>query len=190
MAVVFWTIGGMVAAFFLILAGALLTPVKFRFFARSAPHPLFRLEARAFAGLTPSLRIADTTRERRKKSRNPKAADKKKSKKGRAMAKRAPAMLKAMPDLVAGLLKTIHFERLDIDGEFGLGDPADTGQLYGRLTPLIYGTAGSRKISVALRPDFDTARLSGTIDAMLSVRPAALLPPAIRFAWRSFGSKR
>lgn len=89
--------------------------------------------------------------------------------------------------LARDFFRAVHIRRLVVDADFGTGDPADTGTLFGRLTPLIYGFGGSERVQIALRPDFGAERLDGRAEAVLSVVPLALLFPAARFAfalWR------
>ena len=98
-------------------------------------------------------------------------------------------MLAALPRLLGEVVRAVHWEALHLDAEFGLNDPADTGQLYGCLTPLQYGAPWPPWMSIALRPNFERAGLCGELQATLRLRAAALLPPAARFAWRAFGPR-
>lgn len=96
-------------------------------------------------------------------------------------------MARAAPGLVGGLLRQFRILRIEAEADFGFDDPADTGAVYGLLAPFAFGLPPGTRSSVVLRPDFETPRLSGRIDATVEVTPIRLLPPALRFAWRSFG---
>ena len=70
------------------------------------------------------------------------------------------------------------------------GGPAETGQIFGMLTPVLYGVSNLRKIDVRIRPVFDQAAFSGHAAMVISVVPAMLVPPFLRFGWASFGPGR
>ncbi|MFW8635637.1 DUF2953 domain-containing protein [Cribrihabitans pelagius] len=92
--------------------------------------------------------------------------------------------------LAAEILRRVHIRRLVAQGTFGTGDPAETGQLFGLLAPLIHAPAPCRRLRLEVEPDFARASLSGRAELDLSVVPAALLLPAARFGWRAFGPVR
>ena len=98
-------------------------------------------------------------------------------------------MISAAPHLLAGLLRSIHLQYLNADVDIGFPDPADTGQVVGLLAPVLYSRRPTDAVHIAVRPDFSTARFSGEIVTVLTFIPAALMPPAIRFAWRVFGPR-
>ncbi|MFW8595065.1 DUF2953 domain-containing protein [Cribrihabitans neustonicus] len=89
--------------------------------------------------------------------------------------------------LAAEILRRVHICKLVAEGTFGTGDPAETGQLFGLLAPLIYAPAWSRRLRFEVEPDFSRACFSGRAELVLSVVPVALLGPAARFGWRAFG---
>jgi hypothetical protein len=100
-----------------------------------------------------------------------------------------PRAMGAAPQLLAGLLRPVHFERLAIDADIGLADPADTGQLYGMLAAAEHALPRPARVSIIVRPDFSGSRISGEADAALSFIPLLLIPPGVRFAWRVFGPR-
>ena len=55
--------------------------------------------------------------------------------------------------LVRDLLSQVEIKAFYANGEFGLDDPADTGALYGVLSPALYAAAGAG-YDVSVRPDF------------------------------------
>ena len=169
--------------------GVVVTPVRLRLHGQSTPRPSYRIYASVFGGMLPFMSVFDSENKPSPKKATKKASKRKKEKKQRRFFK-VGRVVPAVPDLIAGILHTIHFEHLFFDGEFGLPDPADTGQLYGHLTPLLFGASWSPAISISLRPDFNRTHLSGKLDTALRITPAALLPPVVRFAWRAmFGTE-
>ena len=95
----------------------------------------------------------------------------------------------AAPQLLRGLLKPVHLERLTVDADIGLADPADTGHLYGILAAANRAWSRPPRVSIAVRPDFSGARVSGELNAALSFIPLLLIPPGVRFAWLVFGPR-
>lgn len=98
---------------------------------------------------------------------------------------RTRRMVRAMPDLMSGLLSTIRIERLAVSGRLGLDDPAETGQLFGILMPLRFMATGTR-FAVDIEPDFDGPSFNGRFDARLRFQPVRAMPAAMRFGWRVF----
>ncbi len=188
MSVFLTTLIGLVVILLVLLGGVLLTPVKLRLYLRSSPKYQFRFEASLFGGTTPYIPIVDSTRRDKRAKKTPKKRKSKTSRKsGRGGGTR---LIKNAPRLLGDILGTFHFDYLNLDADFGLPDPADTGHLYGCMTPFLYGAPLPSGVAVSLRPDFNRARFSGVFDAALHITPVALLPPAFRFAWRTFGPKR
>ena len=172
----------------LLLIVLLVAPVRLRVRLRTSPDLSYRIEARALGGWTPGIPIADSARPRKADTRKPKK--KPSVKKHDRRISGGARMMSAAPEFLSGLLSAIHFEHLKLDADFGLNDPADTGQLYGCLTPLQFGAVSGRRTIVTLRPNFERACFAGDLDAALRFTIAAFLPPALRFAWRVFGPAR
>lgn len=91
--------------------------------------------------------------------------------------------LRALPCLLLSVMRHLRVEGLRLDGTFGTGDPALTGQIYGMLTPLAFGASGCERLSVTIRPSFGSACLSGSGEGSLRFTPAALIGPLLRFGW-------
>ncbi len=160
----------------------LVTPVKLRMRGTTDPHPHFRVEARPFGGLFP-VPVVDSHRKKTKAEKKPKAEKPDKPKHKRRALNGAEA-IDAIPDLIRRLIRAIHIEHLRLKGVFGFTDPANTGQVYGMLTPFIYGFQG--RTDVTISPDFNAKRLEGEVDAALSIIPMALIMPFLRFGWVLF----
>ena len=87
--------------------------------------------------------------------------------------------------LLASVLSAFRLVSLRIVGKVGLGDPADTGALFGLLMPVNYAPLGPR-IAVDLRPGFDGPVVEGSAELVMRVVPLRLLRAAAVFAWRVF----
>lgn len=177
LSILFWIVAGLGA----LLAAVLILPVSVRVRAAAGPARV-EVFARVLGGALPEFRMLDsrggpragreTTARRRARTAGP------------AFRTRA---LRALPRLIGDLLGRFRIVELRAEGTFGLGDPADTGMVYGALVPFLYGGPAVSRLSLDVAPDFDRVCLEGRADATIRFRPAALLPPFVRFGWQAFG---
>ena len=105
-------------------------------------------------------------------------------------------LLRRTARLVVTLFRQVRFEEICVHTMFGLEDPADTGMVYGFLTPVL-AAARARRLDVDCRPMFTETGWKGSVRATIRVRPLSLLavlavflvsPPVIRaleVAWHS-----
>lgn len=189
LAIVLWLLLALLLAAVLVLS----LPVRVRLLAQSGPVRRVSLELGLLGGLVPWIKVVDTARPAAPKPGAPKPERKPKAKRKRAPGRaRGLRMARAAPRLLRGLLGQIHLDRFHVNCVFGLDDPADTGRLFGLLAPIQYGTdwAWGRNVSIDMRPDFNRLCLDGNADVALAVTPLRLLPPAVRFAWATFGVRR
>ncbi len=177
------------AFLFALALAVVVTPVKLSLRFRSSPQWRLRIEARLFGGTTPAIPFHDSARRSTKKraKRRPRRTHRKDARSRKTSGLR---MFQAAPKLFADLLRPIRLTRLEIDADVGLGDPADTGQLFGLLAPIVYARPMAAISLINIRPDFTASRASGTLMAELSFIPAALIPPGVRFAWHAFGPRQ
>ena len=167
----------------------LITPVSLRVHLTNSPLFTYRVEVHAFGGLAPRLTLA--------KEPSQDAVPKNKTKQAKPRPRRSSrhkrvngALIRALPELVSGILCHVHLAELHIDADYGLGDPADTGQFSGLLMPLQYASPLPASVLLDLRPDFTKACLKGSMRAAVRFTVAAFLVPVLRFAWRAFGPGR
>ena len=184
MSVVLIILGATFALLLVLVMVLLSLPVLMDF--RLSRHQALRflLSARPLGGHGPRITIIDSNRPRKPKpaQKNNEALEKSKKRRTGMRVLFGSEALR----LVASLLRLIHFERLRAEAVFGLGDPADTGQIFGLLTPVIYGTGSC----IRLEPVFDGPCLEGFCEATFRVRPIALALPLLRFVWQVFGPAR
>lgn len=183
-----WGLASALIALLMLVSAILATPVKFAFEMRTLPQWRLKIVVRLLGGLTPEISIHDS--ERQQQQGTAPKAKKKTTTRSRRMLRRIPRAVAATPQLLAGLLRPVHLERLAIDADIGLADPADTGQLFGMLAAANHGFPQPPRMSIVVRPDFSGPRASGELDAALSFIPLLLVPPGLRFAWRVFGPRR
>lgn len=167
----------------------LITPVSLRVHLTNSPLFAYRVEVHALGGLAPRLTLArgpcqDAVPRHKTKQAKPKQRRSSRPKRVNG------ALIRALPELVKGILRHVHIAALHIDADYGLSDPADTGQLSGLLMPLQYASPLPAAVLLDLRPDFTRACLKGSMTATVRVTLAAFLVPALRFAWRAFGLGR
>lgn len=170
----------------LLLLAAIFAPVRIRLRAQFGTAGGYRLALRPFGGLGPRLVVADS---RRKTAKKPKA--RRKARRGRSRWRPGPRRFaRAAFRLIADLAGCLRLNAAALDIRFGTGDPAETGQVFGLLAPLIHGTAGASRVTIAAVPVFDRAVLGGRAALDASVTPARLVPPFVRFVWSAFGPVR
>ncbi|MEM8837541.1 MAG: DUF2953 domain-containing protein [Pseudomonadota bacterium] len=190
MGILLWSFLILLALVILIIGAVVLTPMTLGLIIKTEPKLRVKVGIAPFFGLA---RItlhdsAEPSKEEPKKPDEPKP-DKpwRPSKRTVGYGRRAIA---AFPDLLSSIWHRVFLDHLKIDADIGLGDPADTGQLYGLLIAPAMLTSNSERIDIAIRPDFMKERLSGEIDAALRFTPAAFFWPILVFltrvvAWRA-----
>lgn len=181
---VIWALVSALIVLLLLVGVVLATPVKLAFTMTTSPQWRLKIVARLLGGLTPAIAIHDSVRHQQ--LRRAPRAKKKKATRSRRRSGWIPRAVAATPQLLAGLLRPVHVERLAIDADIGLADPADTGQLFGMLTTANHALPRPPRVSIVVRPDFSGSRASGELDAALSFVPLFLILPGVRFAWRVF----
>ncbi len=174
--ILLWLIG----LILLLLILALVLPLRLRLSFRSDPQSRYHVTVCPFGMRLTGIRVHDS---RRRAPEEAQKTPKRKARKKRSRLKARTDAILTLPATLGQMIRAVHIDDLRIDGEFGLGDPADTGQLYGQLTPLIYGS----RAQVNLRPNFDMACLRGAADMQLRVIPIVFLWPIAGFLWRMFG---
>lgn len=183
-----WGLATALAALLVLAIAVLATPVKLAFVVSTSPRWRLMIAARLLGGVTPPIPIHDSAR-RRPKREKPPAKERRWAGMSRKTRASLPRAIAGAPRLVTGLLRPIHLERLAVDADIGLADPADTGQFFGWFAAATYVLPSTSALSIDVRPDFSGPRASGEVGAELSFVPVAFIPPGVRFAWRVFGPR-
>jgi hypothetical protein len=95
---------------------------------------------------------------------------------------------------VRDVLGQAHIRDFVLRARYGLDDPAETGQVYGALAPLLV-LASVNRLNVQCTPDFARSSFEGACSGTLSIRPLSVVavvgaflcsPPVWRAAraWR------
>ncbi len=161
-------------------------PVRFAMTGELGTAARLRFTIGLLGGVIPAMTVYDSAKPEKPREKKPRKQPKRrKAWQGKGSAR----MVGEFPALLRGLLRQIELEEFRLTGRFGTGDPADTGAVFGMVSPLLYGIQ-TKRVSITLKPDFNDACLDGRLRAALRITPIALLPPILRFAWRAFGPVR
>ncbi len=177
---------GVLAAVVLAVVAALATPVHVGVRLRRTDRTRARWRVRALAGLidvrfggetatepdaSPEAQAARAERPRRRRGRKPGA--------GLAVL-RSPGFAGRAMRVVPDLGRRIRWEEFSLEATFGFDDPADTGQLYGLLSPLLVAGAAAGW-PIRCEPRFTGACFEGACAAGARLRPLAVIWVALRF---------
>ena len=84
--------------------------------------------------------------------------------------------------LIKKVLRSIHFKKFRAEITAGLGDPADTGLLYGAFSMIVPVFGSTREIRQFWIPDFGNEPvLKGTSDGLIRFHPIEVLPAFLSF---------
>ena len=164
----------------------MITPIHVELSWQNNPAKRATVLLRLFGGVSPAIRVYDSAAPRKPEKPARKRSKRKRRKSGTQSWVPHGNILTEVMALLRRVLGAIHIDMLHLDAEVGLGDPAETGQLFGQLCPLIYTSGGH----VTLRPNFDRACLQGTALAKFHFSLLGLLWPFLRFGWRVLGPVR
>ena len=148
----------LLAAVVVLLLATLLAPLRIEFRASAGEALRYSLALRLFGQLGPRVSVADSDKPKRQQKKN--QTRKKKTKRVQSSARRRAnpkRIALAALQLISEIFNRVHVEKAAVDLRYGASDPADTGVIYGSLTPFIYGTCGSRLLRINIQPVFDHA---------------------------------
>jgi hypothetical protein len=93
---------------------------------------------------------------------------------------RTRGLLARVVRLGLALLRRVTLERLQLDTVFGFENPADTGFVYGCLSPVLV-MAEVRGLDIRCRPMFLEPGVRGAFRATIRVRPLLVVGPIVAF---------
>jgi hypothetical protein len=161
-------------------------PLRLELEVHKAEAWRFRAAVRPFAPYGPRIALSG----RKQKSDRPEGKSRAAWTKRKKHRFRPNGLASAVVRLIGDILRRIRVDVARLQMRFGLGDPAETGQVFGYLATMIYGAAPDRTIWLEIEPVFDRAMLEGQAELDLSVVPVSLLGPLFRFGWSAFGPVR
>ena len=189
MTVILWIIAGILILAGLAILGALCTPLRISAKFDTRARPAFAVDMAAFGGLLPVYKAAKRPGGPARKAKRRTKSRSRTSTRENIMVY-APRMLRDGPRLVSRIAGRVKFEGLDADISFGLPDPADTGMVYGALTPVTHLLGAAEHSHVTLHPDFDNIVFDGRGHIAARFTPVTLIPPILSFAWTAIVSPR
>ncbi len=193
------------ACFLLALVVLLAVPVDVAFRLEHAGALECRLTVRWMFGL---VKVRTTVPRVRRHPARPEAAPKRAEKRAQRKPRRPPAAFLATLRQTAfrrrvyrfgnDLVRAAHVSRLRLRMRLGLGDPADTGLLWGIVGPLHAMAQGLRAADVRIEPEFVDPVFELQAQGRLLVFPLQFLALAVSFAlspssiraWRTLRSGR
>ena len=186
-----WAILGVVGLLFLLVVIVVATPMHLRLVAEAGDRFAAEAEIRVLWGLAPRVslkaerhghRVAKVLRKpRKRKPVRRQELQEERDEGDRFSAAEVSRLLTALPDAALTALRRIHLDRLSLRAVFGFDDPADTGQVFGQLTPWIYGMP-REKCDVQVRPEFDGRRFEGSAEIAVHLTLLAVAWPLLRLA--------
>ena len=178
---------GLAALLGLVLV-ALALPIRIAVEAHTTPERRLRLKMALFGGALPLPAVTAGPAAASPERPAPTRRRARRRRGGRRPALRIVAIpvRKVASDLRSGL----RLRRLKVDGRVGLGDPADTGRLWGWTAPLLYGLPMPGSAEIALAPAFGGPALEGTLEAEGEVRLVPLARLGLRVLWALYGPRR
>jgi len=93
---------------------------------------------------------------------------------------RTRGLLRRVARLVSALVRHVTLDEFRLRTAFGFDSPADTGIVYGLLSPLVV-LAEQRGLNVECRPMFLESGLRGAVRATIRVRPLAVVGAFLAF---------
>lgn len=166
-----------------LVAVALFMPFGIKFEAVKDGTLKWTLNVQPFGRFGPMVRVPKSKTSKPAKTKKP-------SKSSRRHLRNPRQIAGAGIRLGSDLLAAFHIRNFAIDVRFGCNDPADTGYIFGMITPLLYGTSGFQRVHMHADPVFETEVFEGRAMIDVSIVPIKLLPPIFRFGWQAFGPSR
>lgn len=189
--VIVWGVFWFLILTLLIFAVILCAPVILGAEFDTAERPAFRITMAVCGGLFPAFSLYEKRGESPgKKTKKPAAEKQEKKRKRSGFVASAPDMVRAAPRFVSETAAQVKIEAMNADISFGFSNPADTGVVYGALSPFMVLFNAAPAVHLALQPDFNEAAFRGRGRLAARFTPIALAPPMLCFGWLAFVSPR
>ena len=170
------------AAILAVVIAACLTPLRLEVAVRKKPDWQLKMNLRPFGRFGPEIPL----RRPRSKPRPYRPRPKKERGKRPSLQRIVTNAIRLLSDVLA----SIRFEGLRCNCRYGFDDPAETGSVYGMLAPIIQTSSPSSRLQLDVQPEFERAVFELEANAAISLVPARLVMPLLRFGWLTFGPQR
>ncbi len=80
------------------------------------------------------------------------------------------------------MLRAIRVRELNVSLQVGLGNPAETGQLLGLVSPVTACVGAIPGVQMSVEPDFYEETLRGYCNGSVRIFPIRMVPPMVLFA--------
>jgi hypothetical protein len=184
-------LGWLLLALVALLVLVLVLPIHLRLMAVAGPGFRFDVDLRLISARAPRLFRVGTGSQGRERpagsavSKQGKPARRKRRRKRPRGGGERPwlkRLIAQAPSAAGETLRAVRIDSLHAEGWFGLADPAETGQLWGWLSPLVF--AVSCPVEVSVWPRFDRTGIGGEAEARLHFTFLRLVSPGLRLLLR------
>jgi hypothetical protein len=178
-------LAGLIGLFVLLIS----IPFDFKFRFDSSQSPPFGFRFSWFFGLV-NIDVSDTRRKPPRKQTKPRKIKNRKIKR-----KKGPSRIRILRLITKPLIwralffirdvfRSFHFRQIDACIKMGLGEPADTGVMFGLIHAALPVFAVSCQKQIRLIPDFgDEALLKGSSRGIIRLWPVEILSRTVRFVF-------
>ena len=181
-------LGWILVAVLLVLAAAIFLPLRLEMRAVADGALTVSAALRPFGRYGPRIPLKPSAKKEAKP--RPKKARRARGRTLRRAGRDPRRLVAAALGLARDLIRLVRIETASLDLRFGCADPGETGQIFGLMTPFIYGTGAVPRTHLRVEPVFEGAVFDGRAALDLSLVPARLVPVAVRFGWAAFGPHR
>lgn len=95
---------------------------------------------------------------------------------------RSRGFLRRLLRLVRDIFRISHLREFRLDLRIGLSDPAETGMLFGAITPVLVQLRTFTPLDIRILPDFEQTGLQGYVKGDLRIFPIQLIFVVTLFA--------
>lgn len=187
---ILWLFAGILILAGIAVLGVLCTPLRLSLAFDTTARPTYLFRVAVFGGLLPVISTSGKRSQGSARKAVPRTAPRSRKPIHRHVADYAPRMLREGPKLMARMAARVRIEAVDASISFGLPDPADTGRVYGALSPVAHALVAGKYAGISLQPDFSGAVLAGRGRLAARLTPVALILPMLSFGWTVFVSPR
>jgi len=183
---ILWVVLGLLVLVIVLALVVFCTPWRLLAEFDTSARPAFVVRLLIVGGLIPLFSVSGIPRQAAPEVVEPDTTKQSKKTTGPMSRDTIVRMMRATPRLFSRVITKFKLEDAKVDLLFGLGDPADTGAVFGALQPVAPLVESATGVHLTLRPDFHNARFACCGEAAVRITPITLIPPALGFGWTVF----